>query len=683
MTSRALGAVYGATIFLSAFLLFQVQPVAGKMILPWFGGTAAVWTTCLVFFQTVLLLGYLYAHWSIRALSPRTQGVLHASLLAVSLLTLPIAPSVGWKPAGGEEPVGRIVGLLTVSLGLPYFMLSTTGPLLQAWFAREGPGRMPYRLFALSNLGSMLALLSYPVVVEPILRTRTQSIVWSIGYAACAVLCAALALRTTARARVVQMESDPLETAPARSDYVQWAALAVCPSLLLLAVTSHLTQDIAPIPFLWVLPLALYLLSFIVCFERPGWYWRVLWVPLLLLTLGGMMYVVYTATTVRVAIAVPLFAVGLLAGCMVCHGELARRKPPVRFLTGYYLTIAVGGALGGLFVALLAPRIFDANHELPYAIVATSIVAGTVMGGDGWSRLGRRAPVLGCLALVVAPLAFHAFDVLAPRFREGEIARRNFYGALRVVTRGTELNEHRLLIHGVVTHGKQFTNQNRRKWATSYYGEESGAGYAIRRSQGAGAQRVGLIGLGAGTLATYSRRGDAYRFYEINPLVVEVARQQFTYLSDAAGTVEIVPGDARLALEREPPQRFDVLLVDAFSGDAIPVHLLTHEAFAQYFRHLAPDGILAVHVSNVHLDLAPIVKLAADHHGKSILHISSEDDTSRAISSSDWILVAADAQIFTARNLAELGSDVTVEGRVRAWTDDYSSLLPILRALQQ
>lgn len=680
MTSSWLGAAYGATIFLSAFLLFQVQPIVGKLVLPWFGGSAAVWTTCLVFFQTVLLLGYLYAHWSIRTLSPRVQGIVHAVLLVASVATLPIVPGAAWKPTGVEEPVGRILALLTVTVGLPYFMLSTTGPLLQAWFAGERPGHVPYRLFALSNLGSMLALLTYPIAVEPLLPTRWQSVSWSIAYLACAALCALLALRGMARARrapagATVAGGEP----PALRDYAQWIALAVCPSLLLLSVTSHLTQDIAPIPFLWVLPLALYLMTFILCFEHPRWYRPGVHVPVAGLGLAGTTYIVARGTAVDGVIAIPVFSLALFAASMVCHGELARRKPPPAFLTGFYLMVALGGALGGLFVALVAPRIFSGHHELPYAIVATVLVAGAVTLGNVWPWMARRSLRLGWLALALLPLTFFVVDVVTPRIKAGEITRRNFYGSLRIVDRGAASEEVRVLVHGVVNHGEQFLAEERRAWPTSYYAEESGAGLAILRSRTASPQRVGLIGLGAGTLAAYARPGDAYRFYEINPLVVEFARSRFTYLSDAGGTIEVVPGDARLSLEREPPQRFDVLLVDAFSGDSIPVHLLTREAFGQYFRHLAEGGVLAVHVSNRHLNLAPIVKLAADHYGKSAIKIASADDDDRAVSSADWVLVASDAGYFAARSLIELGAVIPVDDRVRAWTDDYSSLWPVLR----
>jgi SAM-dependent methyltransferase len=390
------------------------------------------------------------------------------------------------------------------------------------------------------------------------------------------------------------------------------------------------------------------------------------------LTFGG------TADTVKMA--VPIFLVALFAACMVCHGELARRKPHPGFLTGFYLMVALGGAMGGLFVALVAPRIFNGNDELPYAIVATTLVVVALLVGDFWLRMRRHAVRVGWLALTMIPIGFSVVDEATAPADNVEIERRNFYGTLRVSDAGTDDDRHRKLVHGAITHGHQFLDPERRKWPTTYYAEESGVGLAIVKSRTSAGQRVGLIGLGAGTLAAYSRPGDRYRFYEINPLVVEMARSRFSYLQDADGTIDVVLGDARLSLEREPAQHFDVLVVDAFAGDAIPVHLLTREAFAQYFRHLAPGGVLAIHVSNHHLDLAPIVRLAADHYGKQSLKIASPDDDDRGASSSDWVLVADDAY-FESRGLREAGDEIDVDRDVRPWTDDYSSLLPILRVL--
>jgi spermidine synthase len=678
--------LYACAIFISAFLLFQVQPIMGKLVLPWFGGSAAVWVTCLLFFQCVLLLGYLYAHGLIRYLAPRAQGWLHLGLMLASLAALPLAPAAAWKPLGGEDPIPLILGLLAASVGLPYLVLSTTGPLLQAWFARDLPGRTPYRLFALSNLGSMLGLLSYPVAFEPLVSTRAQSAGWSAGYAVFVVVCAVLAFRGASGARASLAASGPQKaTLPRFADYGLWIALAWCPSVLLLAITAHLTQDLAPVPFLWVLPLALYLLSFILCFENGRWYRRTPFVVLLIAGLAATGYLQVTAEVQEaVRFGVPAFTLTLFLACMVCHGELARLKPHPRFLTGFYLMVSVGGALGGLFVAIIAPGFFNGPYELPIGMVATALLVGYVLYRDPNCKLHRRWRNLGWLVLLALPASL-AYALSKDVFKLNSEARllvRNFYGTLRVTDSADGIDSRRKLVHGVILHGNQFLANERRRWPTTYYGEASGVGLAISQTRNGASHRVGIVGLGAGTLAAYARPGDIYRAYEINPLVREIAMTYFYYLRDAKGAADVVMGDARLSLEREPPQGFDVLAVDAFSSDAIPMHLLTREAFEVYFRHLRADGVLAVHVSNRHLDLAPIVKLAAEYHGRLARLIDSEADPAKGVGSAYWVLVSADRAFFDRPALASVARDIWVAPQVRQWTDDYSSVLPVLRVLQ-
>lgn len=676
---------YGATIFLSAFLLFQVQPIIGKIVLPWFGGSASVWTTCMLFFQAMLLLGYLYAHGVVRFLSPAKQGMLHLTLLVLSIATLPIIPSSNLIPVGDGDPALLILVVLMVSVGFPYLMLSTTGPLLQAWFAREKPGIIPYRLFALSNFGSMLALLTYPIAVEPFAPTRLQAGIWSAGYVCFAAFCGILAWRAVAGRRIVvatdtgaSIESAPT---PEFSTRLIWIALAACPSVLLLAVTNHLTQDVAPVPFLWILPLALYLLSFVICFERSKWYRRSWYVPLLVLGLCGMSYLLINDDSDQfVTLAVPGFAATLFIACMVCHGELENLKPDPRFLTSFYLMISVGGALGGLFVGVIAPRVFSDYYELPVGIVATAILVLLVLIRDRSCRLHRKWFRFGWLVLGSMPVALaYALEKGADTTGENvRVSVRNFYGSLKVKEYGGGEDHSRSLIHGAIEHGSQFLKPERRGWATSYYAVESGVGLALTAAQAETGRRVGVIGLGAGTLATYSRAGDHYVFYEINPLVIKLARSEFSYLADAKGTIETVIGDARLSLERQAPQGFDVLVVDAFSGDSIPVHLLTREAFSQYLRHLKPNGILVVHTSNQHLNLDPIAKLAADHFGKVAKLVESDEDDEREVNSASWVLITNRGNPLLAKALSEAGEDIRVAPNLRPWTDDYSSVFAVL-----
>ena len=684
--------VYASTIFTSAFLLFLVQPIITKMILPWFGGSASVWTTCMLFFQGTLLLGYLYSHWSIRTLKPKAQFLLHAGLLAVSFLVLPIIPAASWKPAGTEDPTFRIWGLLAVSVGMPYFLLSTTGPLIQAWYARTHRQAVPYRLFALSNLGSMLALMSYPVVVEPFVASRWQSIFWSGGYVVFTLLCAGAAWRAShSDLEIAPVEAPaveaPTEEAPAvepapvaqppeqvtwRSVAI-WIALPACASWLLLAVTNHMCQDIASIPFLWILPLALYLLSFILCFDREGWYRPRLYEWLVAAALGGMCWIFFERdATLPLQKAIPILSAGLLVCCMFCHGEVARQKPHSRHLTLFYLMISLGGALGSLFVALVAPRAFHTFYEFPLGLVLCAALALVV---------NRRDKTLYyCWVAVALVMCFYIGKSIREDWMENRVMARNFYGALRVSDSDAEQgpDKVRKLLHGAINHGEQFLNPARRHSPTTYYGPASGVGLSILQTRRS-AQRVGMIGLGTGTISVYGKPGDYYRIYEINPLVLKLANSEFSYLRECQAKVDVVLGDARLSLERDRPQNFDVLAVDAFAGDSIPVHLLTREAFELYFRHLKPDGILAVHVSNKYLDLEPVVKRLADYLRKPARLTDDEGNEAEELFGSTWVLVTSNQAFLDKPEVKKGVGDVQDRATLRMWTDDYSNLFRILK----
>ena len=668
--------LYAYTIFTSAFLLFLVQPVIAKMILPWFGGSASVWTTCMLFFQGVLLLGYLYSHWAVRTLKPKTQLWVHVGLLALSLAALPIAPSTSWKPAGAEDPTFRIWGLLSVSVGLPYFLLSTTGPLIQAWYARTHHQAVPYRLFALSNLGSMLALLGYPVVIEPFVTSRNQALFWTGGYVLFTLLCAGAAWRAS-RADVQESAgSSRGDAGDGRAPWTSvalWIALPACASLMLLAVTNYMCQDVASIPFLWVVPLALYLLSFILCFEREGWYRPRVYEWLLAVAIGGMCYLYYGRDSdIPLRWVIVAFSAGLFVCCMFCHGEVARRKPAVRHLTFFYLMISLGGAVGSMLVALVAPRVFRAYYELPVGLVLCAVLALIV---------NRRDSVI-YYSLISAALVMGFYMVKQSRqmYSNNILMVRNFYGALAVAEEGSpgEPEALRKLIHGTINHGQEFLDPERRRWPTTYYAPNSGVGVAIEHNRHSG-QRVGVIGLGTGTLATYGRPGDYYRFYEINPLVIDIAHSYFFFLQDSQAKVDVALGDARLSLEREPPQNFDVLAVDAFSSDSIPVHLLTLEAFQIYFRHLRPDGVLAVHVSNRYLDLKPVVRNLADRLGRSCVLIDTEDGEGDGTFGSTWVLVTSNQRFLEDPDVKAESKEVPPRPDLPLWTDDYSNLFRILK----
>lgn len=678
---------FAATIFLSAFLLFQIQPLIAKVILPWFGGTAAVWATCMLFFQTVLLLGYLYAHGLTAWLNARRQVIVHTTLLLLAALTLPVLPGAGWKPADAAHPTGRILLLLAVTVGLPYLLLSSTGPLLQAWFVRWRPGATPYRLFALSNLGSMLGLLTYPPLVEPFLALRSQGWTWSIGFMSFAALCALTAwrsLKSAGEAPAAERFEGPDE-APSLRRYAGWALLSTGPSMLLLSLTNHLTQDVASIPFLWVLPLVLYLLTFILCFDAAGWYRRkwFLWMvgPALALIAWLMSEDVTTRPTLRLLI--PLYAAAFFIVCMTCHGELARLRPHPRRLTSYYLMISVGGALGGVMVALVAPTVFNAYYELPIALVLCGLLVVLVLVLDKENILQGDWLSWRAIGMYVALAALSGFltRVMREHVSGSLTVQRNFYGELRVKQFGAEVewDSTRTLVHGSINHGEQYLNPLRRREAATYYCASSGLGLALGSRPLGSPQRVGVIGLGTGTIAAFGRPGDAYRFYEINPLVQKIANSYFTYLSDSDASIEVALGDARLTMERESPQNFDVIAVDAFSSDAIPVHLLTLEAIKLYFKHLRPDGILAVHVSNRYLNLRPVLERAAEELHKRVAAIESEESQDGQCFGTTWVLLGSQDAFFERPEVRRAAKAPEQANWLRAWTDDYSNLFEVLK----
>jgi hypothetical protein len=688
--------LYALTIVASAFLLFQVQPIIAKIILPWFGGSAAVWTTCILFFQTVLVLGYLYAHTTVRNLRPRMQMLLHVVLLAVSAIALPIYPNSRFKPSGTEDPTLGILAVLALTVGLPYFLLSTTGPLLQAWYTRQYKGAIPYRLFALSNAGSMFALLSYPFLFEPRLTTHQQANLWTIAYVAFLVLCGFTAVRagnfTTEvawKAAAAGVDAGGLEVAetgerPGARQYWTWMGLAACASVLLLAITNHLSQNVAAIPFLWVLPLSIYLLTFILCFEGSGWYRRNPYLQLLAVALGAMAYAMAgdESGNVSIKVMVPLFSMGLFTCCMVCHGELARMKPNPRYLTQFYVMVSVGGALGGILVGLIAPYLFRAYYELPIGMVGCAILVLLVLKQDPelkWFRSWLQPAPIVASVLTIALAVYLGLGIRTAQ-RNVRVLVRNFYGGLRVRDSGppTAQDTVRTLIHGTINHGEEYLVPNKRDIPITYYGGNTGVALAIHELQKNGPIRYGVIGLGTGTMAAFGRPGDYLRFYEINPLVPKIARGEFYFVPDSKAQVDIAMGDARLSLEREQPENFDLLVVDAFSSDAIPVHLLTKESMELYFRHLKPSGFLAVHISNRYLDLEPVLAGEAKATGKIGAVVDTEDDDTQDLFGATWVLIRS-PEVGFSKNIINASSDLSKARKIRLWTDDYSNLFQILK----
>ena len=679
--------LYAWVIFLGAFLLFQIQPLIAKIILPSFGGSSVVWSTCMLFFQVVLLLGYAYAHWLNERLRASRQAIVHSALLLASIVVLPIGPDAVRGVSVGN-PSWQILRLLTVTIGIPYFLLSSTSPLLQAWYARRR-GKAPYRLYALSNLASMAALLSYPVLLEPNFTTRHQGQFWSIAYIAFATSCAAAAWHSARGIAPAEStagsEAGTSVDSPTWARLAIWVALAACGSILLLSVTTFLTQDVAAIPFLWVLPLSIYLLTFIICFDSPRAYVRSVFYPLLAVALGLLAYMLKNPTGVfKIGWMVVLGTSALFFCCMVCHGELVRLKPPPRYLTLFYTMLSVGGATGGVFVALVAPNIFNGYEELPIGLGLCAILAAGVLFQSHREWFGRpwgRALSGGLGALVAAYLVFLG-SIVHTSLAGYRLAQRNFYGQLRVKDAVGEGDDfiHRKLVHGTINHGEQILDAKYRREPISYFCNGTGVADAMLAGKPGIPRRIGILGLGCGTLAAFGRQGDTIRIYEINPLVLEIARTEFTYLQDTPARVETVLGDGRLSLEREQSQHFDVLVMDAFSGDSVPVHLITREAFQTYLRHLKPGGILVVNITNRHLDLRPVMERGAAAIGRIALYYTydaSEDDT--FCKDADWVLITEPNVGQSMPGLYRAGQVLKPYTGFQVWTDDFSNMFRILK----
>lgn len=686
---RALAWVFASTIFVSAFLLFQVQPIISKFILPWFGGTPAVWTTCMMFFQTVLFLGYAYAFFSQRFLRPAAAAVVHIGLIVAALGMLPIQPDDAYKATAEIAPAWSILMLLATSVGLPYFVLSSTGPLVQAWFSRTYPGRSPYRLYALSNLGSLLALLSFPFYFEPRFALGPQAMFWSIGFLMFAGLCAWGAVRSWWIAPKTSDDSRNLvETGTAKATpaihRVLWIALPAWASLMLLATTNHVCQDVAVIPFLWVVPLSLYLLSFIITFDHPRWYHRRGYAIAALALLGAVILVdqlITTGSGIRFNFIgeIGLHFAALFALCMVCHGELVRLRPEPRQLTAYYLMISAGGALGGMFVSLVAPSIFDTFFEWKLGLVGGCLTAAAVLLSTQANYVFRPRVYLAAPALLLLLLGMNYAPQLTGQKRMQPEHRRSFYGVVSVVERDShDPQQHRYeFFSGRIVHGIQFVAAERKREATAYFGLQSGVGSVLTELRKRGTLNIGVIGQGIGTLATYAEPGDTLRFYEINPEVVRVADEQFTFMRDCRGRADVVIGDGRLSLEREAPRNLDLLVLDAFSADSVPTHLLTKEAFETYLKHLKPNGVIAANVSNRYLNLDPIVRGLAKHYGLECLHISSTGGGKLGQFPADFMVLAHDGKLLDP--LRPLARAEQAAADLPLWTDDHTDLFGILK----
>ncbi|MEM9175586.1 MAG: fused MFS/spermidine synthase [Myxococcota bacterium] len=703
-------ALFGGAILSAAFLLFFVQPMIGKRLMPLFGGAPGIWALCLAFFQSVLFLGYAYAHGSMRFLRPAFQLVVHAGLVLVAARVAIGLAGADWSVHAEEAPQRAILRLLATHVALPFFVLASTGPLVQAWFARRHPTRSPYPLYALSNAGSFLALFAYPFVVEPAFGLTETLGGWSLAFASigAGVLgCAALSLRPPGRsgeAAGLEATADASSPDPGAGHgpapfgrAALWLLLSAVAVMVMMSITNHLCRDVASVPFLWILPLAAYLASFIVSFASSGTRRRGIAVVCVLVALSLGTKRVWTGFEWPLPVEIARLTALVFAACWLLHGELHALRPRPEELTRYYLLVSAGGALGGLFVGVVAPELFSGHGELALtAALAVGLVAHRALRSDP-----RRRARVGVVLLAAVGLVGHeVWAAMNPDAHQIH-QRRNFFGVLRVLELGQGDARQRMLLHGSTTHGLQFVAGRHQSIPTSYYGRASALAAALSLRSGGTASRVGVVGLGIGTVAAYGRPGDLVRFYEIDPAVVEIARDPtvFTFLERSRARVEVEVGDARLRLEAEQvagrAQAFDLLLVDAFSSDAIPVHLMTVEGFRPYVAALAEDGLLLMHLSSRHFDLGPVVARIADELGLASRLVSSAAVPALQTQAADWAVVAKDPRRLAAfeaasrRLLARLGLPASRHA-IRSpsaaqlaatplWTDDYSDLFGALR----
>jgi len=669
---RFLFGLCASAAFLGAALLFVVQPLLGKWLLPWFGGSPSTWAACMVFFQGMLLVGYGYVHELAGRVAQRTQLVVHACVVLLAVCAAASTRTLHAPPSQGA-PVLQIAALLLLQIGASYFVLATTAPLVQRW-AAVALQREPYGLYALSNAGSLLGLLAYPFAIEPRASLQTQFSLWTYGFFAyAALLLAALvcvrALVPTEPTGTLNRDT-PTGDEPCNRSRLRWIACAFLPSVLLLAVTNHITVDIASIPLLWIAPLALYLITFIVAFSR--FIARLRWLALLswIAAAIGIGFGSFAQGSASLAQQLATPCLGLFAAGLLCHGELSRTRPDPAHLTQYYLLIALGGALGSISVSWLAPLIFNDTYELELGTLA--VFALLVLVSRAWPPAQQRTLYIGigvCGPLLLTSLAMRARDDGA----QGHVVerRRSFLGPLRVVDSAAG----RILTHGRVRHGLQLRDAPQQP--TMYFA----AGTAIARVMTEHAtdrkRSIGVVGLGVGTLASYARPGDRIRFYELDQNAIELANERFTFLHDSVGHVELALGDGRLTLDREPAQHFDILVLDAFSSDSVPVHLLTREAFAIYARHLAPDGVFLANVSNRHLavDRAVRASAAAQHFACEV--VQSEPNAALHRDLVRWAVMTRDS----AQLAAVLEGLPTLERHDPdvPFTDTQASLLSIVR----
>ncbi|HUQ18993.1 MAG TPA: fused MFS/spermidine synthase [Gemmatimonadaceae bacterium] len=704
---------------MSALLIFWVEPLFARLVLPLLGGSPAVWNTCLMYFQAMLLLGYLYAHLGAKYLSSRWQAWLQVVLLGVALLALPIGIRRGWTPPESGHVIGWLIALLTVGVGAPFFLLAATAPMLQRWLSgTDHPAaENPYMLYAASNAGSLIGLLAFPIILEPNLRLSTQTQLWSVGYVVALILLGACALVIQRRSNRVTAEVQNTDGAiPTLRDRIRWIALAFAPSSLLLGVTTYLSTDVAAMPLLWVIPLALYLITFIVVFARQS---RSTNLPLAVahaVLVTTLVLVLFWDTDLDFRWEYALHLGVFTTTALVLHGELAASRPANKYLTEFYLLMAFGGALGGVFNALIAPLVFKSVTEYQLVVVlacffrpamrilrahrfssSIALIPIIILAASSALKLGEHhvlgVPTSLIISIIVAlaavmvsgrPVVFGMsiaglalVSFVVERGSEGVLHRdRSFYGAYKILRSGPA----NFLIHGSTIHGAQFQDSARRLVPATYYHPKGPTGQLFTALRDRiPDKRIGVVGLGAGSLLCYSKAGEQWTYFEIDPLVLGIAKnaRYFSFLRDCAVKPSVVIGDARLTLAKQPDRKFGMLIIDAFSSDAIPVHMLTRQAFTLYSRVLDRRGILFVHISNRHLDLRPVIASLAKDAGLFALigeHDATPREETRELDySCDWVAIARAPEDLGALTTDPRWHALESTG-ARTWTDDYSNV---------
>lgn len=677
MNRIALTVVFASTIFLSAFLLFLVQPLVSKNLLPWFGGSASVWATCMVFFQVLLLAGYAYADVISKHLKVKNQVILHLALYAFCLLSFSVLADKENINLESENPTLTIVMVLLGTIGLAYFLLSSTGPLMQKWLTKSNLNLNVYRFFSLSNLASLAALVSYPFLIEPYFSLTTQAQAWKFFFfifSASITITGVAFLLTHDNSSQIMQDAQPVEkNRPGIQQLMKWIGLSALGSWMLISVTNHITHDIAAIPMLWIAPLSIYLISFVLCFENDRWYSNKIFFPMVIAAVAIFSLDMGDWGFSNSVNGIPLYIGFLFIICMFAHGELASSRPSSEHLTRFYLMTSVGGALGGLLVGFGAPFILPAYYELGIGFLAASWIL-YFLSIDSIRRK------IASLILIIWT-SFFLHQQINSSFEKSLSVSRNFYGTLKVVDEADESDKikSRRLYDGNVNHGEQYLDADRRMLPTTYFGPDSGVGLLLGKAEQS--LKVGIIGLGAGVLATYGKPNDEFIFYEINPEVVRIAQKSFTFLKDAKSDIKIKIGDGRLLLEREPSNQFDIIILDAFSGGAVPTHLLTKEAYQIYLNHLKPNGVLAFNSTNHRINVPPLIKAVADDLNLTstlIVHRVPRTEMSN-LRSTKWSLVSRDPNAFRENYFKTNASDFEIIQGLEAWRDDFNNIFKIIK----